>query len=107
MAEENERITSELFSDKDHESETELEDAVGLEDTTHKIGDTEARCSSKSSMNSFSTPVIITKNPAYRLKRGPSESSIYNISQGVSELMDGRGCAILALELVPKNLIFT
>ena len=25
---------------------------------------------------------------------------------GVSELMDGRGCAILALELVPKNLIF-
>ena len=26
---------------------------------------------------------------------------------GVSELMDGRGCAILALELVPKNLIFT
>ena len=26
---------------------------------------------------------------------------------GVSESMDGRGCAILALELVPKNLIFT
>ena len=25
---------------------------------------------------------------------------------GVSELMDGRGGAILALELVPKNLIF-
>ena len=25
--------------------------------------------------------------------------------RGVSELMDGRGCAILALELVPKNLI--
>ena len=24
---------------------------------------------------------------------------------GVSESMDGRGCAILALELVPKNLI--
>ena len=26
---------------------------------------------------------------------------------GVSESMDGWGCAILALELVPKNLIFT
>ena len=26
---------------------------------------------------------------------------------GVSELMDRRGCAILALEVVPKNLIFT
>ena len=26
---------------------------------------------------------------------------------GVSELMDGWGCAILALEVVPKNLIFT
>ena len=26
---------------------------------------------------------------------------------GVSESMDGRGCAILALEVVPKNLIFT
>ena len=26
---------------------------------------------------------------------------------GVSESMDGRGCAILALELVPKNLIFS
>ena len=25
---------------------------------------------------------------------------------GVSESMDGWGCAILALELVPKNLIF-
>ena len=25
---------------------------------------------------------------------------------GVSESMDGRACAILALELVPKNLIF-
>ena len=25
---------------------------------------------------------------------------------GVSEPMDGRGCAILALELVSKNLIF-
>ena len=25
---------------------------------------------------------------------------------GLSESMDGRGCAILALELVPKNLIF-
>ena len=25
---------------------------------------------------------------------------------GVSESMDGRECAILALELVPKNLIF-
>ena len=25
---------------------------------------------------------------------------------GVSELMDGQRCAILALELVPKNLIF-
>ena len=25
---------------------------------------------------------------------------------GVSELMDGQGCAILALEVVPKNLIF-
>ena len=25
---------------------------------------------------------------------------------GVSESMDGRGCAILALELVAKNLIF-
>ena len=30
MAEENERTTSELFSEKDHESETELEDAVGI-----------------------------------------------------------------------------
>ena len=54
MAKENERTTSELFSEKDHESEIELEDAVGQEETTHKIGDTEARCSSKSSMNSFS-----------------------------------------------------
>ena len=27
-------------------------------------------------------------------------------SRGVSESMDGRGCAILAPELVPKNLIF-
>ena len=26
--------------------------------------------------------------------------------RGVSESMDRRGCAILALELVPKNLIF-
>ena len=26
---------------------------------------------------------------------------------GGSESMDGQGCAILALELVPKNLIFT
>ena len=26
--------------------------------------------------------------------------------QGVSELTDRRGCAILALEVVPKNLIF-
>ena len=26
---------------------------------------------------------------------------------GVSESMDGRGCAILALKVVPKNLIFT
>ena len=26
---------------------------------------------------------------------------------GVSESMDGRECAILALEVVPKNLIFT
>ena len=26
--------------------------------------------------------------------------------EGVSESMDGRGCAILALELVLKNLIF-
>ena len=26
---------------------------------------------------------------------------------GGDESMDGRGCAILALELVPKNLIFT
>ena len=26
---------------------------------------------------------------------------------GVSESMDGRGCAILALELEPQNLIFT
>ena len=26
--------------------------------------------------------------------------------QGVSESMDRRGCAILALEVVPKNLIF-
>ena len=26
---------------------------------------------------------------------------------GVCESMDGRGCAILALEVVPKNLIFT
>ena len=26
---------------------------------------------------------------------------------GVSESMDGQGCAILALEVVPKNLIFT
>ena len=25
---------------------------------------------------------------------------------GVSESMDGQGCAILALEVVPKNLIF-
>ena len=25
---------------------------------------------------------------------------------GVSESMDGRGCAILALDVVPKNLIF-
>ena len=25
---------------------------------------------------------------------------------GVSELVDGRGCAILALEVEPKNLIF-
>ena len=25
---------------------------------------------------------------------------------GVSDSMDGRGCAILALEVVPKNLIF-
>ena len=25
---------------------------------------------------------------------------------GVSESMDGRGCASLALEVVPKNLIF-
>ena len=25
---------------------------------------------------------------------------------GVSELMDRRGCVILALEVVPKNLIF-
>ena len=25
---------------------------------------------------------------------------------GVSESMDGRGCAILALELVPKNLFY-
>ena len=25
---------------------------------------------------------------------------------GVNESMDGRGCAILALELVPNNLIF-
>ena len=47
MAEEYERTTSELFSEKDHESENELEDAVGLEETTHKIGDTEARGSSK------------------------------------------------------------
>ena len=27
--------------------------------------------------------------------------------EGVSELTDRRGCAILALEVVPKNLIFT
>ena len=26
---------------------------------------------------------------------------------GVSELTDRQGCAILALEVVPKNLIFT
>ena len=26
---------------------------------------------------------------------------------GVSESMDGWGCAILALEVIPKNLIFT
>ena len=26
---------------------------------------------------------------------------------GISESMDGWGCAILALEFVPKNLIFT
>ena len=26
--------------------------------------------------------------------------------EGVSESMDGQGCAILALEVVPKNLIF-
>ena len=26
---------------------------------------------------------------------------------GVSELMDRQGCAILALDLVPKNLILT
>ena len=25
---------------------------------------------------------------------------------GVSESMDGQGCAILALEVVPKNIIF-
>ena len=27
-------------------------------------------------------------------------------TRGVSELMDRRGCAILALEVIPKNLIF-
>ena len=30
-----------------------------------------------------------------------------HILRGVSESMDGWGCAILALEVVPKNLIFT
>ena len=30
-----------------------------------------------------------------------------NHPRGVSESMDRRGCAILALEVVPKNLIFT
>ena len=28
------------------------------------------------------------------------------VGRGVSESMDGWGCAILALEVVPKNLIF-
>ena len=32
---------------------------------------------------------------------------MFSSGGGVSELMDRRGCAILALELVPKNLIFT
>ena len=71
-AKENDQTTSELFSEKGHELETELEDAIGLEETTHKIGDPEARDSSKSLINSFSTPVIITKNPDYRLNREPS-----------------------------------
>ena len=31
---------------------------------------------------------------------------IFSGGGGVSELMDGWGCAILALEVVPKNLIF-
>ena len=61
----------------DHESKTELEDAVGLEEATHKIGDTEARCFSKPSMNSFSTPVIITKNPSHHLNREPSEDQAF------------------------------
>ena len=29
------------------------------------------------------------------------------VLRGISESMDGRGCAILALEVLPKNLIFT
>ena len=29
------------------------------------------------------------------------------LGEGVSESMDGQGCAILALEVIPKNLIFT
>ena len=33
--------------------------------------------------------------------------NLYCPLRGVSELMDGWGCAILGLELVPKNLIFT
>ena len=36
-----------------------------------------------------------------------SRDSNYSSGGGVSESMDGRGGAILALEFVPKNLIFT
>ena len=34
------------------------------------------------------------------------ELHVRNASRGVSESMDGQGCAILALELVPKSFDF-
>ena len=48
-------------------------------------------------------PVVTCYNSA---KLSETSKSIH-LGGGGSKSMDGQGCAILALELVPKNLIFT
>ena len=48
----------------------------------------------------------VNQSGGLRMEIGVLYLSHAMLARGVSELMDGRGCAILALKVVPKNLIF-